>query len=339
MNSRESSVPVKLWARRIATAVLVIVLVLMLSGFVYENVAESRDRRFNPMPGKLLNVDGIKMHIDCLGEGNPTVILDSGLGDSYVSWRKVQPEIAKTTRVCSYDRAGIGYSETSPRPRTSSVIASELHDLLSKAAISPPYVLVGHSMAGYDVRVFANLYRDEVAGMLLVDASHPEQDRRFPAEIRNMEGSWQREAEFLAMIMPFGIPRLIGFCDEEPVQRAADCNYHSAREGLAEMKAFPISAAETARTGTLGDLPLAVLSHDPDKPSGEFPPALAKSVNTEWEKMQEDLAHLSSRGTQTIAKNSAHYIQIDRPDLVISGVQNVIEQARANVVARNQESH
>ena len=154
-----------------------------------------------------------------------------------------------------------------------------------------------------------------------------------------MEGSWQREAEFLALIMPFGIPRLIGFCEEEPIQKAADCNYHSARESVAEMKAFPISAAETARSGSLGDLPLVVLSHDPDKPSSEFSPALAKSVNTEWEKMQEDLAHLSSRGTQTIAKNSAHYIQIDRPDLVISGVQNVVEQARANLVTRNEGSH
>jgi len=132
---------------------------------------------------------------------------------------------------------------------------------------------------------------------------------------------------------------VLGFCDEEPIQRAADCNYHSARESVAEMKAFPISAAETGRSGSLGDMPLVVLSHDPDKPSSEFPPDLAKSVSAEWEKMQEDLAHLSSRGTQTIAKNSAHYIQIDRPDLVIIALKNTVEQARSNLVTRNEGNH
>ena len=169
------------------------------------------------MPGRRFDVGGYKMHMDCAGEGTPTVILDSGLGDSYVSWRKVQPEIAKFTRVCSYDRAGIGYSDSSSQPRTSKVIAGELHALLQAAGVPPPYVLVGHSMGGYDVRVFASIYRNEVAGMVLVDASHPDQENRFPPELKNMEGSWRREAEFMEYTMPFGIPRLFGFCDDDPV--------------------------------------------------------------------------------------------------------------------------
>jgi hypothetical protein len=144
-----------------------------------------------------------------------------------------------------------------------------------------------------------------------------------------MEGSWRREAEFVAYTMPLGIPRLLGLCDEDPVPRAADCNFQSAREALEEMKAFPQSAAETATTGLLGDLPLAVLSHDPDKPSADLPADLAKPTNQAWEKMQEELAHLSKRGTQTIAKNSGHYIQMDRPDLVVEAVRTVLDQARA----------
>jgi len=317
------------WFRRIVVGLLGVVLMLVLGGFLYENISEARDSRFNAMPGRLVDVGGLKMHIDCTGEGSPTVILDSGLGDSYVSWRKVQPQIAKFVRVCSYDRAGLGYSEISPRPRTSKVIAEELHSLLQAAHIPPPYVLVGHSMAGYDVRLYTSLYRNEVAGMVLVDASHPDQEARLPLELKNLEATQLREGEFLALTMPLGVPRLLALCDEDPVQRAAECNFHSFREAVAELKALPESAAQTAATGTLGDTPLAVLSHDPDKPSAELPPDLAKPTNDAWEKMQEELAHLSTRGTQTIAKNSAHYIQIDRPDVVIEAVRNVLEQARA----------
>jgi pimeloyl-ACP methyl ester carboxylesterase len=321
------------WLQRVARALLAIAILLAAAGFFYENIAESRDRRFNPMPGQMVKVSlpdrsSLTMHIDCIGEGAPVVILDAGLGDSFISWRKVQPQIAGFTRVCSYDRAGIGYSSPSSGPRTSQEIADELHGLLHSAGVPPPYVLVGHSMGGYDVRVFANSYRGEVAGVVLVDASHPDQKKRFPRELGDMEGSWMREAEFLEYTTPFGIPRLLGLCDDNAVERAVECNFHTERERVAEMKAFPASGAEAAASGTLGDLPLAVLSHDPEKPSAELPADLAQQTNQAWEKMQEELAHLSTRGTQTIAKNSAHYIQIDRPEVVVEAVRNVVTQAR-----------
>jgi len=307
---------------------LILVLMLAAAGFIYENISEARDHRFNPMSGKLVDADGHKMHIDCTGNGTPTVVLDAGLGDTYLSWRKVQPEISKFTRVCSYDRTGMGYSQSTSGPRTSKVIAEQLHSLLQAAGVAPPYVLVGHSMGGYDVRLYASLYPTDVAGMVLVDASHPDQDKRFPGEIKNMQGSWEREALFAEFSMPFGIPRLMGLCEDDPELRAAECNFRNARESLAEMKSFSDSAAETAETGSLGSMPLMVLSHDPEKPSNELPPDLAKPVNEAWEKMQEELARLSSRGTQIIAKNSAHYIQLDRPDVVIDAVRNVVQQVR-----------
>jgi pimeloyl-ACP methyl ester carboxylesterase len=327
-NSSSEQSPSRPLGRRIVLALLVILLILATAGFLYENISEARDRRFNAMGGKLVDLGGRKMHLNCSGESSPTVILDSGLGDSSLSWHKVQPEIAKFTRVCSYDRAGLGYSDPSSRPRTSRVIAEELHDLLQAAGVAPPYVIVGHSMGGFDVRLYASMYPQEVVGMVLVDASHPDQENRFPAELKNMEGSWQREAQFIAYTMPFGIPRVLGLCDEGAIDRAADCNGHTAKERMAEIKAFPESATQTAATGPFGDLPLAVLSHDPDKPSNDLPPDLAKSVNKLWKAMQEDLARLSTRSTQTVAKNSGHYIQIDRPDVVIDAVRNVVDQAR-----------
>jgi pimeloyl-ACP methyl ester carboxylesterase len=320
------------WLRRVLFGLLLIILVLTACGFIYENISEARDRRFNPMPGRRVEIvsggSSLRMHIDCGGQGTPVVVLDSGLGDSFVSWRKVQPEMAKFTRVCSYDRAGIGYSDPSPRPRTSRTIAEELHSLLQAAGVSPPYILLGHSMGGYDVRVFAGLYRNEVAGLVLVDASHPDQEKRLPIELGDMEKSWLRESEFLEFGMPFGIPRFLGLCDEDAVVRAADCNFRTSQEGVAEMKNFRLSAAEAAGAGSLGDLPLAVLSHDPDKPSAELPADLVKPTNDAWEKMQEEMAHLSTRGTQLIAKNSGHYIQMDRPDVVTNAVRSVVEQAR-----------
>ena len=144
----------------------------------------------------------------------------------------MQPQIAQFVRVCSYDRAGLGYSDSSPRPRTSKVIAEELHTLLhiagNSAGIAAPYILVGHSMGGYDVRLYASLYRNEVAGMVLVDASHPEQTEAFPGGVeRYGRGLACESRSFWNSTTPFGIPRLLGFCAHEVDARAAECNFHS----------------------------------------------------------------------------------------------------------------
>jgi pimeloyl-ACP methyl ester carboxylesterase len=327
-NVGSQSTPVRFGIRRAALILGALIIGLALAGAIYENISEARDRRFNPMPGRLVNVAGRKMHIYCVGSGSPTVILDAGLGDTYVSWREVQAPIGKFTRVCSYDRAGSGYSEPSSQPRTSRVIAEELHALLQAASIAPPYILAGHSMGGYNVRLYASLYPSDVAGVVFVDSSHPDQESLFPPELKNMEGSWKREAEFLAYTTPLGIPRLIGLCDQIPLQRAAECNWHSAREGMEELNRFSESAAQAGATPSFGDMPLAVLSHDPAKPSGDLPPDLSKATNDVWDKLQEEMVHLSTRGTRTIAKNSGHYIQIDRPDAVIDALRKMVEQIR-----------
>jgi pimeloyl-ACP methyl ester carboxylesterase len=321
--------PARHWVRIIIRSFLLLVILLATAGFLYENISEARDRRFHPMPGQLVDVGGYLMHIDCTGRGSPSVILDSGLGGGYADWYKVQPKIAQFARVCSYDRAGIGYSESSPHSPTSKVIAEELHTLLHNAGVSFPIVIVGHSMGGFDVRLYASLYRDEVAGMVLVDASHPEQERRLPQAFKDLDARYLRQFEFMEFTMPFGVPRLLGFCKGYDAIRGAECNFHSLRAGIAEWKAFSQSAVQTALTGSLGDIPLVVLSHDPDGPPDPGLPAeLVKPTNDAFEQMQEELSHLSTRGTRTIAKNSSHYIQSDRPDLVVEAVRNVVEQAR-----------
>jgi len=307
---------------------LACVVLLAIAGLLYENISEARDRRSHPMPGHLVDEGGYQMHIDCTGQGTPTVVLDSGLGDSYISWHRVQPRIASFTRVCSYDRAGLGYSDSSPQPRTSKVMAEELHMLLQDAGISQPFILVGHSLGGFNIRLFASIYPSEVAGMVLVDSSHPEQQKRFPQALNDLDKTWVREQEFLAFSMPFGIPRLLGFCDADGAVRAADCNFHSAREGVRELKAISDSAAQTASAGALGELPLAVLSSDPERPEPDLPEDLVKPTHDAWQQMQNELAQLSTRSTHVIAKNSGHYIQFDRSDLVIAAIHGVLGQAR-----------
>jgi pimeloyl-ACP methyl ester carboxylesterase len=148
---------------------------LMLLGLVYEAAAEASDARINLPPGQLVDVGGHRLHINCTGAGSPTVVIEAGLGDWSTGWGFVQPEVAKTTRVCTYDRAGLGWSEPGPLPRDAAQFARELHSLLQNANIPGPYVMVGHSLGGLPVQVFAHDHPSEVAGVVLVDSMYPGQ--------------------------------------------------------------------------------------------------------------------------------------------------------------------
>src|SRR5512145_1682822 len=158
----------------------VFLVVLAMTGLMYQTASAEGDREKFPAPGNLIDVGGFKMHISCMGEGSPTVILETLSGGTSSYWGWVQPEVAKTTRVCVYDRAGRGWSEPDSEPITLARTVRNLHTLLTNASIPGPYVLVGHSIGGIYVRQFAADYPKEVVGMVLVDASHPDQFERHP---------------------------------------------------------------------------------------------------------------------------------------------------------------
>ena len=209
-------------------AALCLIVVLACAGAVYQWAALRRDRRLNPMPGQLVDVGGYRMHIYCTGQGSPTVILDAGLGDTWLAWYKVQPLIARFTRVCSYDRAGMGWSDPSPKPRTVEVMARELHRLLRNAGVGPPYVLVGHSFGGMVVRMFAGLYRDDGAAVVLVDSVSPDQDQLLPRQLEKSNAYFLRDQTLKQDTMLFGLPRLMGWCGNGPsairsALRTVDC--------------------------------------------------------------------------------------------------------------------
>jgi pimeloyl-ACP methyl ester carboxylesterase len=324
------------WIAYALGALLVLLLLLAAIGGVYEAIASSRDRHMNPPPGRLVNVDGYQMHLVCTGAGTPTVVLESGLGDAWLPWYKVQPAISKVTQVCSYDRAGLGFSDPRPEKPDSRNIAHNLRALLAAAGVNPPYVLVGHSIGGIHVRVYQHLYPADAVGIVLVDSSHPDQEQRLPPEIKKFESRFYLEAELLGLTMPLGLPRLTGACGRgspeiAAMQRTIECRWQTVKAAEAELRAFSASADEGRETGSLGTLPLVVLSHDPNKGAapGMIPADVGRRLEDAWVQMQEELAHLSTNGSRIVATGSTHYVQLDRPDLVIAAVRNVLNESRA----------
>ncbi len=166
------------WIGKALLGLIVALLALAVVGAIYQAIATERAERAHPPPGEMVAMVGHELHVNCIGQSSPTVILESGLGNMSADWANVQQGAAKTTRVCAYDRAGMGWSEPGPEPRDARQISGEMHALLAKAGIESPYVLVGHSTGGLYARTYADRRPDEVAGVVLVDSSHPEQFTR-----------------------------------------------------------------------------------------------------------------------------------------------------------------
>ncbi|PYT84213.1 MAG: hypothetical protein DMG40_01790 [Acidobacteria bacterium] len=303
-----------------------VILLLAAIGATYEAIESSRAER-EPPSGRLVDVGGYKMHLDCEGQGTPAVVLESGLWDDSTVWHKVQPEIAKLARVCSYDRAGLGYSD--PRPDQvpdSRNIALNLHMLLASAGVSPPYVLVGHSLGGIHIRVYQNLRRSDVVGMVLVDSEHPDQENRLPPEMNKIQSRLYLKSELWGVAVPLGIPRLLDACGV-----TVDCRWQTVKAREAEVQAIGASLDEARHTVSLDSMPLVVVSRDPENGAapGLIPPDVSRRVEHQWVQMQKELGRLSANGSRMVATGSTHYVQIDRPDVVIAAVRTVLGAARS----------
>ncbi|MBE0703737.1 MAG: alpha/beta fold hydrolase [Afipia sp.] len=182
---------------------------MILAGTIYESVSEAADIQAYPPPGQMVDVGGYRLHINCMGTGSPTVIIDAGLGAWSLEWSWVQPEVAKTTRFCTYDRAGMGYSEAGPLPRNAEQFATELHMLLERANIAGPYVMVGHSLGGLPVRIFVHNYPTEVAGVVLIESMSPRQMTQPPAEIESQTPSQSSGVSLPFLVARIGLVRVL----------------------------------------------------------------------------------------------------------------------------------
>jgi pimeloyl-ACP methyl ester carboxylesterase len=165
---------------RIALITIAILLIAAVSGAAFNYFAVRHYRKTYPVPGQMYSVDGRKMHLYCMGTGSPTLVLEAGRGDDFLVWARVQSELARVTRDCSYDRSGLGWSEYRTGQRDANTIPNQLHELLLQAAISDRLILVGHSLGGLIIRSYAARFPEQAVGLVLVDSSTPDQAVQLP---------------------------------------------------------------------------------------------------------------------------------------------------------------
>ena len=320
--------------RRIFSILMLVVLILSLVTLTAGAIAKSNMAKRYPAPGQMVDVGGYKMHIYCTGQGSPTVILAAGMGDFSLTWANVQPEVAKYTRVCSYDRAGLGWSEPSRGPRTANTMVKELHTLLVNANVEDPYVLVGHSMSGVLMRVYAHNYPKEVSGMVLVDSAHEEQMIRFPESMLKANKDMAGQARMFELLSSTGLMALApqnipnpGIPDDAYAQyQAILATTGNIEMGTVEMNAIEESYTEVRdlHITSFGDTPLIVLSAGQAYAIPILTDAENKQAWEVWQEMQSELVALSSEGKQVIAEQSGHNIQLDQPDLVIDAIREIL---------------
>ena len=311
--------------RRALLGLLVLPLVLAGAGAVYNALWIRHYRSLYPPPGKLYLVNSKAMHLYCTGEGAPTIVLEAGHGVDVMEWTGVQPAMSETTRVCSYDRIGFGWSEPQDGASDSNGVAERLHALLSQAGITGPIVLMGHSLGGLHMRVFAARFPTKVAGMVFVDATTPES--ALHSELLALSDQEDRELKIAWWGVALGITRLEDECPPPPWVdahagwfKATGCVPSQLDAIRAEGLALRRSVEQTASTGPFGDLPILILSQDTSRRDSDAPPV--------WNEAQEGLKRLSTRSRRIIARGSDHLIPFARADLVNREVPRFIEQIR-----------
>ena len=321
--------------------------------------AQQNDKSSTPKPsGKLIDIGGYRLHINSTGKGKPTVVLIAGAGDFSFDWSLVQPAISTFTRVCSYDRAGLAWSDLGPTPRTMRQEAYELHLLLEKAKLKAPLILVGHSIGGLIARVYAAEYPREVAGMILVDSTTEDMTLNYQGKIARVRDSakeqpipsvqtmtsspWRlpteddlKQAEFNKQV--FGAPKIESPFDKlsQSIQtlRLWALNNPKLSAATDDFWAEELQTMFEARSKTLyqlGEIPLFVLIGG--KKVGETPQGISAE---EWQRLSEvrrkqkmELANLSRNSKLIISEKSGHHIQIEEPDLVVSAIRQVVDSVR-----------
>lgn len=292
------------WTKRIALGLLAVAAFILILGACYQAVVGNVDQAQYPAPGRLIDIGGARLHLHCVGNGSPTVVLEAGLGLGMVTWRYVQEPISQITRVCAYDRAGYGWSEPGALPRTSSRISTELRTLLERAGVNGPYVLVGHSLGGLYARYYAAAHLSDVHGMVLVDSSH--EDQGSPGVLMQ---TFVRAAHLV------GTRRLVFRFGDQAMDALYASNQSSAATNE-EFAAVAESFDEVRRANlSLGNRPLVVIT-------------AGQNTQPNWDVLQRDLLTRSTNSRQIVAEGSGHYVQDDRPALVIGAVRDVVEMSR-----------
>lgn len=312
----------------VSVGFVALVVLLVGLGAVFQFVATRIDSGKYPMPGERVDIGDLSLHIDCKGvsDGGATLVVDAGAGQWSVHWAHIQKALSDDGRVCVYDRAGFGWSDSSQRRRDGATFARQLHDLLDNYGESPPFLLAGHSLGGFIARLYHNMYPGEVAGIALIESGHELQFERMPeltealgdvAGNLGVASSMARFGFFRAVTPPGGV--VLPSADN---QAALDASTKTVQYWQAMELTFPSGAwiaDEVAATGSLGDLPLLVLSAGSSASSYcEQLLVDCKQTEEQWDTLQADLVTLSTNAQQYISESASHDVQIDDPDFVIS---------------------
>ena len=320
--------------------------VVMICGIVYEYLGQRQDRARLPQIGRSIDIgDGRTLNIYCSGEGTPAVIFDGGNGEPGYAWSHIQPEVAKQTRACWFDRAGEGWSDTGPFPRTAVAMSNDLHELLHRAGVPAPYILVGHSMGGLNARVYSGIYPSDIAGAVLVDAEHEDEQTRAPAFMlgHTAPAALRRpiwiagQTARLVGLLRLTTPRGTGVFDT-----ALAARLRMVRLLMSQPKAvatqfdasLPDSYQQASRSKGFGDRPLVVLTRG--KIDSTANPSSEDREYIDYERIwayeiQPKLAALSTRGRQVIVAKSGHRIPDEAPEAVIEAIFDVLNGVRSTV--------
>lgn len=303
----------------------------LATGWTWQRIAERRDDRLYPPPGHLYSVGGRLMHIHCRGTGSPTIVIEQGIGGPSIDWNEINGRMARDSRVCDYDRAGMGYSEPAYAPTRATDVARNLHDLLAAAGIDDDLVLVGWSAGGLYAREYFRQFPDRVKGMVLVDSAHEQTVARMPPQPSNQDNLDYLMRQY--RLAQFGWLRLRGdiarqYADaplpaEDRARLAAFfLKSHTYRTLYDEGVGLEHDLARNAPPPSLGDIPLVVIAE------GEPRHPYMKENLARWHELQGELAALSTRGRLVIAQHSAHFIHRTEPDLIVDAARDVIETIR-----------
>jgi pimeloyl-ACP methyl ester carboxylesterase len=343
---------VKEWrVQSVIFSVIAIAALVVLTGWVYQQLGTARDRKRYPAPGDLVELKGRSLHLLSMGEGSPAVVFESGLMSTVLSWGDIQAEIAKDARAVSYDRAGLGWSDPGPAPRDAGQIVNELHQLLEHTHVRPPFILVGHSFGGLTTRLFAARYPEEVAGLVLIDpvvpvewnpaSEHNQKRIRTGAKILRRATvlshwgvirfvSWLLRvgakplAEPLVRLMSKGAPKGDGtsssplFWNLPPSERSMAPVFWVQPKFTdtiaSQLENLPSSAAQVAAAEDLKDVAITIIS----------------AANTPAKRKAEHIAtaETSSCGKHLTATRSGHWVVTDEPEVVLQAIREVIERTR-----------
>jgi pimeloyl-ACP methyl ester carboxylesterase len=316
----------------------VIEIVLLSATTIYHQIASYRDRQHPVYPGKLVTTSDRKIrHLTIEGTGNATIVVDSSLGG--VEGYLLIDRLAKIGRVCIYDRAGYGWSESSALPRTSQQIVNELHDLLTIAQMPPPYILVGDSFGSYNLRLYAHQFPDEVQGLVLTDGLHEDSMLALPWSVGILKAFFTASFGFVAIGAALGIVRTLGTLgvfelikpelkkfnsiDLQHVKRS----FYSANHWLTmgrEMWNLDTSGRQLKAAGNLGDLPIvSIKSQTFLRPLFGIKLLSLAAADRVRDRIHLDLLKLSSNTTQILADRSSHFVWIDQPEAIVDAVASL----------------